>query len=347
MYNYFEDTFYQLSTFESDISNNPLNTINLENSDNNKKNDGNNLSNISLFILLNILLIIITLLYLFISVTFGRRYTLNRINAKKLKNKKVYNIIKEISVEFNIKIPKIFIYDGKPNAFVFGYPITLVISSKLIQCLSDKEFRMTMRHELTHIKNKDILIKPILQSLRILFFYNPLVHIITLKIIKERELMADSLYINSDKDKVTFIEALLKVYDNTNKIRYIPKKLNISSLVELISLRSRPDIRDRFNHMFNKTVKKSVCTLIICFILIFSNLTFVIVANGIIPKTDISKDKIDIINDDEIQIHKMIFYRFLYRYFLKYDININNLEKIDLPLPREIDSYSLYLIEIE
>ena len=86
---------------------------------------------------------------------------------------------------------KVFVYDGATNAFVFGFPTSLAISKELIHCLSEKELRMAIRHELAHIKNKDLIIKPVLQALRILFFYNPIVHLLYYKMIKERELMAD------------------------------------------------------------------------------------------------------------------------------------------------------------
>ncbi len=182
--------------------------------------------------------------------------------------------------EINIKTPKIYIFDGDPNAFIFGYPVSLVISKKLINYLSKEELEIAIRHELAHISNKDHLLKPLLQSIRIMFFYNPIIHIIYSIIMKERELLADSKYINSKVDKIRFMEILLKISDfSKNKNIFSNRMINSSSLL-LVSQKIRKlNITDRYNHLFTTRKKKSFFTTLICFIIVISNISIIALAH--------------------------------------------------------------------
>ena len=227
---------------------------------------------LSTFLLFNMLLALASGLYLIFSLFLGKGHLLKRLNAEKCKNSAVLHIIEEISKKLRIKMPKTFVYDGDPNAFVFGYPACLVISKKLIKCLSKEELQLTIYHELSHIKNKDTLLKPLLQAFRILFFYNPVVHLIYYKIIKERELMADGLYINSKKDKLTFMSALVKIHEYEKK----KKHRNIYGSYALATIDYAPkrlELTERFNNLFGTSTKKSLHTILICAIVLLSNAT--------------------------------------------------------------------------
>jgi beta-lactamase regulating signal transducer with metallopeptidase domain len=238
---------------------------------------------LSFFTMLNLFLLIICGLYLIFSLFFARRFILKRYNAKECQNSELLHMVKELSQELKIKKIKVFIYDGDPNAFVFGFPASLVISKELIHCLSKKELGMAIRHELAHIKNRDIIIKPILQSIRILFFYNPIVHLIYYKIIRERELMADTLFINSKDEKVTLLEALLKIHESSKKQRLISHKIYSSYSLSLLSHNSRKlEITDRFNHLFGKNVKKSFFSVIICLMILTLNVSALAVAKNVL-----------------------------------------------------------------
>ena len=182
---------------------------------------------------------------------------------------------------------KLFVYDGAPNAFVFGFPNSLAISKELIHCLSKKEFCMAIRHELAHIKNKDLIIKPVLHTLRMLFFYNPIVHLLYYKMIKERELMADSSFIQSNEEKITLIEALIKIHKCTNQQKLLSQTFCKSYSSSLLSHNfNKLDIKDRYNHLFRINVKKSFYSALICLIILISNVSMVAVANNVLDNSD-------------------------------------------------------------
>jgi beta-lactamase regulating signal transducer with metallopeptidase domain len=229
-----------------------------------------------------LILFCISLCYIILSIYLGKNHTLKRLNAFQCQDPKILNIVSRISKEFNIKEPKIYQYDGSPNAFVFSYPTILAISTNLQNYLTDKEFEAALRHEIAHIKHHDPLVKPLLQGLRIFFFYNPLVHILCLKIMKNMELLADSQTYSSKKEKISLMEALIKIseYTTNNYHNSIP-----SYLIPLISYHSEKlSLTDRFSNLFEHTSKKTVITLFISAIILLTNASLFIAAGVLFQK---------------------------------------------------------------
>ena len=242
---------------------------------------------VSFFLILNLLLLIICVFYLIFSFAVGKIFILKNFNAMECNDPEVLKIVESLSQELKIKMIKVFVYDGAPNAFVFGFPTSLAISKELIHCLSKKELCMAIRHELAHIKNKDLIIKPVLQALRILFFYNPIVHLLYYKMIKERELMADSSFIKSKEEKITLMEALMKIHKCTNRQKLLSQTFCNSYSLSLLSHNfNKLDIKDRYNHLFRSNVKKSFYSALICLIIIISNVSMIAVAKNVLDNSD-------------------------------------------------------------
>ena len=264
---------------------------------------------VTIFLICNLLLILLSIVYLVFSFIFGKRYTLGHLNATKCEDPEILHIIRGLCNDLNIKMPRIFVFQGTPNAFAFGFPVTIAISKDLIRCLSKEELRMTIRHELAHIKNRDILIKPLLQALRILFFYNPIVHIIYYRLIKERELMADILHINSKVEKITFMRALIKLHDYTKRHEHLPKEIFGSYSLSLVSHNPiKMEMKNRFNNLFGNCVKKSFITLFICIVIFLSNLSFIAVAQNVMHNSKELYEEQEMgiveINNSELCSHK-------------------------------------------
>ena len=235
----------------------------------------------SFFINLNILLISLCILYLIFSFIFSKKIILKSVGAKKCYNSEITHLVSKLCIELKIKMPKIFIFNGNPNAFVFGFPVSLAISNELINCLSKSELEMALRHEFAHIKSRDFILKPFLQTMRILFFYNPVVHFLYYKMINERELLADSLFLKSKTDKITFMEAIVKIHGFTNYHKLLPRSIYGSCSLSLIKHNIKKlEIKDRFNHIFNKKVKKTFYTTLICMIILLSNISIIAIAQN-------------------------------------------------------------------
>lgn len=254
-----------------------------------------------IFLEFHLILLILSILYIVYSLFFNKKFILKNVKAQKCNDPKIIKIIDKLCNEIKIKTPKIFIFNGEPNAFIFGYPISIVISNNLINCLSEKELEVAIRHELGHITNKDYLLKPLLQSIRIIFFYNPIIHILYSKIMKERELLADSKYINSKKDKIHFMEILLKINDFSKNQNIFSNKLYGSSSLLLVYKKIRKlNITDRYNQLFTARQKKSFFTTLICIIVILSNISIIALAQNNLFNNDKKMDnklKIDTCED--------------------------------------------------
>lgn len=79
-------------------------------------------------------------------------------NSLQVSDKHFYRlkqIIEEKSQELKIPEPKLFIYlDPYPNAYTIGYknPYSIVLSSSLVEGLSEEELEAVISHELGHVK---------------------------------------------------------------------------------------------------------------------------------------------------------------------------------------------------
>jgi len=301
--------------------------------------DSENENNIyvSLFLTLNLLLLIICVFYLIFSFTVGKIFILKNFNATECNDPEVLKIVESLSQELKIKMIKVFVYDGAPNAFVFGFPTSLAISKELIHCLSKKELCMAIRHEVAHIKNKDLIIKPVLQALRILFFYNPIVHLLYYKMIKERELMADSSFIKSKEEKITLIEMLMKIHKRTNRQKLISQTFCNSYSLSLLSHNfNKLDIRDRYNHLFRSNVKKSFYSALICLIIIISNISMIAVAKNVLDNSN------QVYVEQKISMDNLNFEEHTCSHPLKYIFRV-----IENHHPEVYKKYIIYLIRLD
>ena len=87
------------------------------------------------------------------------RATGSRALARK-ENKRVYNLVENLSIAAGIKMPKVnIIEDDSLNAFASGISertYTVSLSRGIIEKLNDEELEGVIAHELTHIRNRDV-----------------------------------------------------------------------------------------------------------------------------------------------------------------------------------------------
>jgi len=224
-------------------------------------------------------LFLISSFYVLASIFLGKKHTIKTLHAKPCENKKILKLVDTLSKEFHINTPKIYLYDGAPNAFVFGYPLTIAIAKQLYELLNEQEFEAAIRHEIAHIKNHDIFIKPFLQGLRIFFFYNPIVHYISHQIMKNREILADASTFQTKKQKIALMEALIKINETSV---FSTKSVSISQPIALLSYNpAKLTLSERFSNLFSIASKKSALTLLVSFILLTTNLSIFFVAETI------------------------------------------------------------------
>lgn len=81
--------------------------------------------------------------------------------VKREENPRLYQMVESLSVRANIPMPKIGIAQiDIPNAFAFGRSIRdgrVCVTAGIMKLLDDEELKAVLGHELSHLKNRDVL----------------------------------------------------------------------------------------------------------------------------------------------------------------------------------------------
>jgi heat shock protein HtpX len=104
----------------------------------------------------------------FVSYWFSDKIVLFMYRAKEIKeteNPKIYSIVRNLTASAKLPMPKIyFINTPMPNAFATGrnyQHAAVAVTSGIMSILNEEELSGVLAHELSHVKNRDILISTI------------------------------------------------------------------------------------------------------------------------------------------------------------------------------------------
>ncbi len=88
-------------------------------------------------------------------------WTMQLCYIKREDNPKLYVMIEDLAKRANIPMPRVCISkSGVPNAFAFGRGINdgrVCVCEGILKLLNEEELRAVLGHELTHIKNRDVI----------------------------------------------------------------------------------------------------------------------------------------------------------------------------------------------
>lgn len=103
---------------------------------------------------------------------FSDRMVLRMYNAQEVdaaSAPQVYGLVQELAKNAGLPMPKVYVIDEpQPNAFATGRNpdhAAVAVTTGILQLLSTRELRGVLAHELTHVKNRDILTSTITASI--------------------------------------------------------------------------------------------------------------------------------------------------------------------------------------
>lgn len=104
----------------------------------------------------------------FFSYWFSDKIVLSMYGARQIEeadDPRFYGIVRRLAQQANLPMPKVYLIDSEtPNAFATGRNpehAAVAATSGIMRILGDDELAGVMAHELTHVKNRDILISTI------------------------------------------------------------------------------------------------------------------------------------------------------------------------------------------
>lgn len=116
--------------------------------------------------------IVIALVYALFQYFFASSLTMAMTGARQIEkkdNKRLYNIVENLSITTGLPMPKVYIVDDKaPNAFATGRDpkhASVAATTGLLDIMNDKELTAVMAHEMSHVKNYDIRVSMIVFGL--------------------------------------------------------------------------------------------------------------------------------------------------------------------------------------
>jgi len=108
----------------------------------------------------------------FASYWFSDRIVLSLYRARPVTEQeapKLYGLVRELSLRAGLPMPRVSVIPGKtPNAFATGrdeHHAVIAVTEGILDLLSRDELAGVLSHELTHVKNRDILIGSIAATL--------------------------------------------------------------------------------------------------------------------------------------------------------------------------------------
>lgn len=117
------------------------------------------------------LVLLITLGFVGFQYKFGKWMALRSVGAKDVDESEypeLYRSTKQLSRDMNMPMPRLMVADmGVPNAFAVGRKKagTVVVSTELIETLNHQELEGVVAHELSHIRNRDVIMMVLGQSI--------------------------------------------------------------------------------------------------------------------------------------------------------------------------------------
>jgi len=175
-----------------------------------------------------------------------------RINYISDTNIEIDEVIKKLCNEMEIKNVEYRISNDISTPMTIG-----ILSKKIIfpkQILENNEYEFIIKHELFHIKNKDIEYKFLLLVLSSIYWFNPIIYLFVNQVDEILELNCDE-YVLQGKEQACRIEYAEILLNQIEKNRNKEYKFSMNFA------NRRKNIMRRFSSIVDKSKKKSIISI--------------------------------------------------------------------------------------
>lgn len=207
---------------------------------------------------------------------------IHKLKINIIKNQEIEDLIDNIKSNFNVKRKINYAFSSNITT-----PISIGILNKKIiipEIFDNKDFEYILKHEIFHVKNKDIEYKFMVLILNCIYWFNPIVYFLINQIEQMVELNCDYSILEKENMnyRIKYGNVLLNQIEKNRKTKY-KLVMNFSS--------SRRNIMDRFSNIVNESVKKKsvMIGLILIVLIIISLLLMLFTPNVNIATTDEEK----------------------------------------------------------
>lgn len=210
----------------------------------------------------------------------------NYINEK---NPVIDYIINKLCMQMNLKKVSYRISENISTPMTIGLLKKKIIFSNEI--LEEKQYEIILKHELFHIKNKDIEYKFLLLVLNCIYWFNPIIYMFTNQVDEILELNCDEYVLKNQSQiyRVEYAKTLLSQIEK-NRSKQYKFSMNFAN--------RRKNIMQRFSNIVDKSKKKSVATIatVTAVLLIIAILLIVLIPN--INFATVQENIIDAVNNE-------------------------------------------------
>lgn len=204
-------------------------------------------------------------------------------NLATIREKKIFD---EVLSEFNFrKRFNLIVIDENISPITYGY----FSPNVLLPCnnFSDEELKLVFKHELTHQKNHDTLLKLLIEIYCCLFWWNPFVYLLKSNLDQKLEIKCDSAATKgcSEDEKLSYLTAILKCIRSC-KIGNKKAKKKTRIGCALVSMEFAADAdsahtKERFDYVLDTPPKKhmgkilNILMTIVCVLILAASYIFV------------------------------------------------------------------------
>jgi len=149
----------------------------------------------------------------------------------------VVTTVEKLSRTAGVQSPKISMIDsGDPTAFITRsrQGCELAISVGLIESLTAPELEACIAHEISHLKNKDFVMRSFATVAKVALFAHPLSHLIEPAIYRSRELFADKTATELVGGRSALISALSKLQESQNYLKAQSAGIELTCLFDSV-----------------------------------------------------------------------------------------------------------------